>query len=58
MLAASSNPDPLVISLLVKAGAKVNARGPHRRLTNLLLLGCSRSNTLWRKRHIASGGTQ
>jgi len=35
MFAAAFNPDPAVISALVKAGAKVNARGldgwpPHR----------------------------
>jgi ankyrin repeat protein len=30
MLAAASNPDPAVISALVKAGAKVNFRGPAR----------------------------
>ncbi len=29
MLAAASNPDPVVISILLKAGAKINARGPN-----------------------------
>jgi len=58
MLAAPSNPDPLVISVLVKGGAKVNARSPDRLLTNGLLLGCSRSSTMWRKRQVASGGAQ